>query len=88
MLTGCIWTTTHSWPLRSPRNVPCLPTIDTTLNSSTRAKQHTRYLAEGRQHYGIILAMRRPSDSAVVARLLALLNSVTGEEMAKQLRYI
>jgi len=51
-------------------------------------QQHTRYLAEGRHHYGIILAMRRPSDSAVVARLLALLNSVTGEEMAKQLRYI
>lgn len=51
-------------------------------------QQHTRYLTEGRQHYGIILAMRRPSDSAVVARLLALLNSVTGEEMVNQLRYV
>ena len=51
-------------------------------------QQHTRYLAEGRQHCGIILAMRRPSDSAVVVRLLALLNSVTGEEMINQLRYV
>ena len=51
-------------------------------------QQHTRYLAEARPHYGIILAMRRPSDSAVVVRLLALLNSVTGEEMINQLRYV
>jgi hypothetical protein len=51
-------------------------------------QQHTRYLAEARPHYGIILAMRRSSDSAVVAKLLALLNSVTGEEMINQLRYV
>jgi hypothetical protein len=51
-------------------------------------QQHARYLVEGRQHYGIILAVRRPSDSAVVAKLLTLLNSVTGEEMVNQLRHI
>lgn len=51
-------------------------------------QRHRLYLAEGRQHYGIILALRRPSDTAVVARLLALLNSVTGDEMINQLRYI
>ena len=49
---------------------------------------HRRYLAEGRQHYGIILAMRRRSDAAVVARLLALLNAVTADGMINQLRYI
>ena len=49
---------------------------------------HGRYLAEGRRHYGVILAKRRPSDAAVVARLLALLNSVTADEMVNQLRYI
>lgn len=49
---------------------------------------HRRYLAEGRQHCGIILAMRRPSDAAVVARLLALLNTVTADEMVNQLRYV
>jgi hypothetical protein len=37
---------------------------------------------------GIILAMRRCSDAAVVARLLALLNAVTADEMINQLRYI
>ncbi len=51
-------------------------------------QRHSRYLAEGSQHYGIILALRRPSDAAVVARLLVLLNSVTGDEMINQLRYI
>jgi hypothetical protein len=49
---------------------------------------HSQYLAEGRQHYGIILVKRRPSDLAVVIRLLALLNSVTSEEMVNQLRYL
>jgi hypothetical protein len=49
---------------------------------------HWQYLAEGRQHYGIILVKRRPSDLAVVTRLLALLNSVTSEEMVNQLRYL
>ncbi len=51
-------------------------------------QRHKRYLAEGLRHYGIILAMRRPSDAAVVARLLALLNAVTADEMVNQLRYI
>ncbi len=51
-------------------------------------QRHSQYLAEGRQHYGIILARRRPSDSDVVARLLTLLNSITRDEMVNQLRYI
>jgi hypothetical protein len=51
-------------------------------------QRHNRYLAEGRRHCGIILAMRRPSDTVVVARLLALLNSVTADEMINQLRYV
>lgn len=49
---------------------------------------HTRYISEGREHYGIIIAKRRPSDSVVVARLLTLLNSVTADEMINQLRYV
>jgi hypothetical protein len=51
-------------------------------------QRHKRYLTEGRHHHGIILAMRRPSDAAVVARLLALLDSVTADEMINQIRYI
>ncbi len=50
--------------------------------------RHQRYLVEGRAHYGIILVKRRPSDLAVVAKLLSLLNSVTSEEMINQLRYV
>jgi hypothetical protein len=51
-------------------------------------QRHKRFLAEGREHCGIILAMRRPSDAAVVARLLTLLDSVTADEMINQLRYV
>jgi hypothetical protein len=50
--------------------------------------RHQRYLAESQAHYGIILAKRRASDLAVVARLLVLLNLVTSEEMINQLRYV
>ena len=50
--------------------------------------RHNHYLAEGLRHCGIILAVRRPSDTVVVARLLALLNSVTADEMINQLRHV
>lgn len=49
---------------------------------------HERCLTDGQSHYGIIVAKRRASDAAVVARLLALLNSVTSDDMTNQLRYI
>lgn len=49
---------------------------------------HKRYLAESRQHHGVILAMRRSNDAIVVGKLLALLDSVTADEMVDQLRYI
>jgi len=50
--------------------------------------RHERILQEGKTHYGIIITRRRPSNAAVVAKLLALLNSVSAEEMANQLRYV
>jgi hypothetical protein len=50
--------------------------------------RHEQALAEGHTHCGIIIARRRANEAAVVSRLLALLNSVTAEEMANQLRYI
>lgn len=49
---------------------------------------HQSYLSEGREHHGIIIAKRRPSDIAVVLKLLALLNEVTADDMLNQLRYI
>ena len=51
-------------------------------------QRHQRYLAEGREHFGIIIAKRRAVDTVVVAKLLTLLNEATGDEMINQLRYI
>lgn len=50
-------------------------------------KQHVKFLESGMQHYGVIVAKRR-RDAEVVSKLLALLDSVTAEEMKNQLRYI
>lgn len=45
------------------------------------------YFESNRDHYGIILAVRRPPHE-IVRRLLTLLNQVTADEMKNQLRYI
>jgi len=50
-------------------------------------KQHVKFLEKGMQHYGVIVAKRR-RDTEVAAKLLALLDTVTAEEMKNQLRYI
>ena len=50
-------------------------------------KQHAKFLESGMNHYGIIAAKRR-KDVEVVNKLLALLDTVTAEEMKNQLRYI
>ena len=50
-------------------------------------KQHAKFLESGMTHYGMIIAKRR-KDADVVAKLLALLDTVTAEEMQNQLRYI
>jgi hypothetical protein len=50
--------------------------------------RHQRYLSAGQPHFGIIVAKRRASDAAVVHKLLALLDTVTADEMRGQLRYI
>jgi hypothetical protein len=46
-----------------------------------------QYSAAGHMHYGIIIAMRRPSYE-IARRLLTLLNHVTADEMENQVRYI
>ena len=50
-------------------------------------KQHTKFLESGMTHYGMIIAKRR-KDAEVVSKMLALLDSVTAEEIRNQLRYI
>lgn len=50
-------------------------------------KQHTKFLENGMNHYGVIIAKRR-KDAEVINKMLALLDAVTAEEMKNQLRYI
>lgn len=48
---------------------------------------HSLYAATGKHHAGIIVAVRHPVYE-IVRRLLLLLNHVTADEMADQLRYV
>ena len=45
------------------------------------------YVAAGKTHYGIIIAVRHPAHE-IVRRLLRILNQVTADEMQDQVRYI
>jgi hypothetical protein len=58
-----------------------------THNRPDFKKQHVKFLENGMLHYGVIAAKRR-RDSEVASKLLALLDTVTAEEMKNQLRYI
>jgi predicted nuclease of predicted toxin-antitoxin system len=48
---------------------------------------HQTYVTAGKHHAGIIVAVRHPPYE-IVRRLLVILNQVTADEMADQLRYI
>jgi predicted nuclease of predicted toxin-antitoxin system len=48
---------------------------------------HQAYVASGREHAGLIIAVRR-SPYDVARRLLLILNQVTADEMHNQIRYI
>ena len=48
---------------------------------------HRAYLAAGKAHCGIIVAVRHPPYE-LVRRLLRILNCVTADEMQDQVRYI
>jgi predicted nuclease of predicted toxin-antitoxin system len=45
------------------------------------------FFSSGRSHNGIIVAVRRPPND-IVKRLLAILNSVTSDEIENQIRYL
>ena len=45
------------------------------------------WIASGRHHAGIVVAVRRPVHD-IARRLLVLLDTVTAEEMENQLRYV
>ena len=48
---------------------------------------HYQYLAEDRDHAGIIIALRR-RPREIFSRLLPLLNRITADEMRNQLLYV
>ncbi len=58
-----------------------------TFNHKDFAVRHTRYLAEGREHWGIILSTEEAID-VVRRRLLRLLNTVSAEELKNQIRWL
>ena len=45
------------------------------------------YSESGKEHYGIILAVRHPAYE-IVRRLLKIINHITADEMKNQIRYI
>lgn len=58
-----------------------------THNRGDFARLAQEYFADGRKHYGIIIAVRHP-PRAVVARLMTILNQTTADEMEDQVIYI
>ena len=49
--------------------------------------QHSKFVKNGLRHYGVLVAKRR-KDAEVVTKILALLDTVSADEMENQLRYI
>jgi hypothetical protein len=49
---------------------------------------HQRHLSEGRHHFGIIAAVRRPREADLARRILRLLDFLTADEMEDQLLYL
>ena len=58
-----------------------------TINFGDFVALHEQYMAEGREHWGIILSTEQ-TFSTLIHRLLRLLNSVTAEELKNQLRWL
>lgn len=49
--------------------------------------QHGKFVKNGLKHYGVIVAKRR-KDAEVVTKILALLDTVSADEIENQLRYV
>ena len=58
-----------------------------TFNVSDFARLHEKYLADGKEHWGIILSTEE-SISVLLHRLLRLLNSVSADELKNQIRWL
>lgn len=58
-----------------------------TFNFNDFVTLHDQYTAEGKVHWGIVLSTEEPI-SALMHRLLRLLNSVSAEELKNQIRWL
>lgn len=58
-----------------------------THNRADFESLHQIYIATGKHHAGILVAVRHPPYE-IVRRLLLILNQVTADEVSDQLRYI
>jgi len=58
-----------------------------TFNAGDFVRLHEKYLAEGQEHWGIILSTEE-SISVLLHRLLRLLNSVSADELKNQIRWL
>jgi hypothetical protein len=58
-----------------------------TFNFSDFVKIHENYVAEGKEHWGIILSTGERTGT-MLHRLLRLLNSVTAEELKTTIRWL
>ena len=56
-----------------------------TFNHQDFAVRHERYVAEGREHWGIVLSTEESVD-ILRRRLLRLLNTLSAEELKNQIR--
>ena len=58
-----------------------------THNRDDFARLALEYFADGRSHYGVIVAVRRPPNE-IVRRLLVIINKTTSDEVENQLIYV
>lgn len=58
-----------------------------TFNFSDFVTRHERYLAEGEEHWGIVLSTEEPIGT-LLHRLLRLLNTVSANELKNQIRWL
>jgi len=58
-----------------------------TFNFNDFIALHERYVADGKEHWGIIFSTEEPIG-VLIHRLLRLLNSVSAEELKNQVRWL
>jgi hypothetical protein len=58
-----------------------------TFNHKDFAVRHERYIAEGREHWGIVLSTEESTD-VLRRRLLQLLNTFSAAELKDQIRWL